>query len=51
MSKAAFIGFGEVNTPIDIIVKKCTEAAKSLENEGMDLVKYFPLRTIMKKRI
>ena len=27
--KAAFVGFGEVNTPVDIIVRKC-EKAKSL---------------------
>ena len=23
MIKAAFVGFGEVNTPIDIIINKC----------------------------
>ncbi len=43
MSKAAFIGFGEVNTPIDIIIKKCATAAKALEAEGVDLVKVFPV--------
>lgn len=27
MTKTAFVGFGEVNTPIDIIIKKCTDSA------------------------
>jgi len=43
MAKAAFVGFGEVNTPIDIIVKKCTDAANALEKEGIELVKVFPV--------
>ena len=30
--KAAFLGFGEVNTPIDIIIRKCEGAAKALES-------------------
>ena len=43
MAKTAFVGFGEVNTPIDIIIKKCTDAAASLEKEGLDLIKVFPV--------
>ncbi len=43
MSKVGFVGFGEVNTPIDIIVRKCEAAAKGLENEGLDLVKVYPV--------
>ena len=43
MSKVAFIGFGEVNTPIDIIVRKCEQAAKELEAQGLDLVKVYPV--------
>ena len=43
MAKVAFVGFGEVNTPIDIIVKKCTAAAEGLEKEGLDLIKVFPV--------
>ena len=43
MSKTAFIGFGEVNTPRDIILKKCESAIKNLENEGLDLVKVYPV--------
>ena len=31
MAKVAFVGFGEVNSPIDIIIKKCSAAAESLE--------------------
>ena len=31
MSKIAFVGFGEVNTPIDIIVKKCEKAVAELK--------------------
>lgn len=41
--KVGFVGFGEVNTPIDIIVKKCTEAEAALKNEGLDLVSVFPV--------
>lgn len=43
MVKAAFVGFGEVNTPIDIIIKKCKTAAEALEAEGLDLVKVYPV--------
>lgn len=35
--KAAFLGFGEVNTPIDIIINKCKEAEEGLKKEGLDL--------------
>lgn len=41
--KAAFLGFGEVNTPIDIIIRKCESAAAALEAQGMDLVKVYPI--------
>ncbi len=43
MSKVGFVGFGEVNTPIDIIIRKCSAAAEGLEKEGLDLVKVFPV--------
>ena len=36
MAKVAFVGFGEVNTPIDIIINKCKAAAEGLEKEGLD---------------
>ena len=43
MVKAAFVGFGEVNTPYEIIVKKCSEAEAALKKEGMDLVSVYPV--------
>ncbi|MBR5506168.1 MAG: hypothetical protein IKV73_07700 [Clostridia bacterium] len=43
MVKAAFVGFGEVNTPMDIIVKKCSDAEKALKNEGLDLISVYPV--------
>ena len=43
MAKAAFIGFGEVNTPYDIIVKKCSEAEAALRAEGIELESVFPV--------
>lgn len=43
MAKAAFVGFGEVNTPIDIIVRKCAGAASALEKEGVELASVFPV--------
>ncbi len=41
--KIGFVGFGEVNTPIDIIVKKCSTAEKELKEQGLDLVSVFPV--------
>ena len=43
MIKAAFVGFGEVNTPIDIIIRKCQEAEKNLKKEGIDLISVYPV--------
>ncbi|MBO7303949.1 MAG: hypothetical protein J6V09_01840 [Clostridia bacterium] len=43
MAKIAFVGFGEVNTPADIIVRKCKAAAESLEKEGLDLISVYPV--------
>ena len=43
MGKTAFVGFGEVNTPVDIIVRKCREAEASLEREGLDLISVYPV--------
>ena len=31
MSKVAFLGFGEVNTPVDVIVRKCSVAEAALK--------------------
>ncbi len=38
-----FVGFGEVNTPIDIIIRKCTQAERELKDNGLDLVSVFPV--------
>ena len=43
MIKIAFAGFGEVNTPIDIIQRKCTAAAESLKKDGVELFPCFPI--------
>ena len=43
MAKAAFVGFGEVNTPIDLIIRKCTAAEKALKGEGLDLLSVYPV--------
>lgn len=41
--KIAFAGFGEVNTPKEVIVRKCEAAAKDLEKAGADLVSVYPI--------
>ena len=43
MVRAAFVGFGEVNTPSEIILKKCTDAEAALKAEGLDLVSVYPV--------
>ena len=43
MIKAAFLGFGEVNTPIDIIINKCKGAEEALKKEGMELISVYPI--------
>ena len=43
MRKTAFIGFGEVNTPVDIIVNKCKAAQAALQAEGVELVSVYPV--------
>jgi L-arabinose isomerase len=35
---AGFVGFGEINTPREIIERKCAEARRLLEAEGLQLV-------------
>jgi len=41
--KLAFVGFGEVNSPRDKIIKKCSEAQKEIESLGFDLVSTDPV--------
>ena len=43
MIKAGFAGFGEINTPRDLILKKCTNASNALEAEGISLLSVFPI--------
>ncbi len=43
MIKAAFVGFGEVNTPIDIIINKCKTAEEGLKKEGLELISVYPV--------
>ena len=44
MTKIAFAGFGEVNTPIDIIVNKCKVASESLKCDGVEVIAHYPIR-------
>lgn len=43
MAKAAFVGFGEVNTPKEILVKKCADAHELLKKEGIETVSVYPV--------
>jgi L-fucose isomerase-like protein len=43
MAKIGFVGFGEVNTPVDVIVRKCSAAEKALNDEGLDIVSVYPI--------
>lgn len=42
--KIAFAGFGEVNTPIEVIERKCKNAAAELEKAGAEVFAYYPIR-------
>ena len=43
MIKAAFVGFGEVNTPKELIVQKCRKAENELKAEGLELISVYPV--------
>ena len=43
MAKVAFVGFGEVNTPAELIVNKCAAAEAALKKEGLDLISVYPV--------
>ncbi len=43
MSKTAFIGFGEVNTPVEAIVTRVAEREKELTEKGLDLISVYPI--------
>ncbi len=40
---AGFVGFGEVNTPREIIERKCREARKCLEKLGIESIATAPV--------
>ena len=44
MITAGFVGFGEINTPREIIERKCRDAQSRLEAEGLTLVATDPVR-------
>ena len=44
MTKIAFAGFGEVNTPIDIIIDKCKAASEGLKRDGVEVIAHYPIR-------
>ncbi|HOX08009.1 MAG TPA: hypothetical protein PK280_16545 [Planctomycetota bacterium] len=41
--RAGFVGFGEVNTPREIIERKCAAAARLLKRQGVELVPTAPV--------
>ena len=43
MTKIAFAGFGEVNTPVDIIINKCKAASESLMADGVEVLSHYPI--------
>ncbi|MBR7165392.1 MAG: hypothetical protein IKD18_03840 [Clostridia bacterium] len=43
MKKLAFVGFGEVNTPVELLEQKCARAAKELEEKGLALRSIYPI--------
>ena len=43
MNKAAFVGFGEVNTPKEVIIKKCQDAEAGLKAKGLELISVYPV--------
>ena len=42
--KAGFVGFGEINSPRELIQKKCLRAKQALEDRGIELVHTQPVR-------
>lgn len=43
MAKIGFVGFGEINTPVDVIIRKCKAAETALRSEGLELVSVYPV--------
>lgn len=51
MIKIGFAGFGEVNTPIEVIERKCKAAYESLKTPKRKCFRFIRFATITKKRI
>lgn len=43
MIRAAFLGFGEINTPRDVIIKKCISAVEALRSQGLNVTEVIPV--------
>lgn len=43
MAKIGFLGFGEVNTPVEAIISRTNAAADELEQEGLTLLRVLPV--------
>lgn len=41
--RAGFVGFGEINTPRDLIVGRCAQAAESLRKAGLEIFETAPV--------
>ncbi len=44
MIKIAFAGFGEVNTPLEVIEWKCKNALESLKKDDVEIFPFYPIR-------
>lgn len=44
MLKIAFAGFGEINTPIEVIERKCSGALSELKKYDAEIYPFFPIR-------
>ena len=42
--RIAFAGFGEVNTPVEVIERKCRKACNDLISAGAEVFPFFPIR-------
>ena len=42
--RIAFAGFGEVNTPVEVIIRKCEKACRDLEAAGAEVYPFYPIR-------
>lgn len=47
--KIAFAGFGEVNTPIEVIERKCKKAYEDLVSLGAEVYPFYPIRDDQKE--